>query len=341
MVRQTSDEIRQVTMAWTYSPTGGIVLGTDGPVTNLDCGSGGIYDWSTGLIFKNGRYFDPNTGIWITMGMVVTWQLWPKENRRQRRWRKRYGNLAKLLIPLLLLLLLATALSGCGCTTIPPTATPGPTETQTSPPPTLPPPIISDPTAIANPPVTPISTPPPPTVTSIPPTLTNTPIPPTPTSTPYPGVPVPTFSVFPGDSASLVTPFGGIHSDGIDLVPSGKRRGYDDAARHPVVTLHDGLAYNGSSYGKQFEIFIKDTNSKFEVTYAHVRPEPTIVNAAGELVEAGSQIGTLVYAAEDEDNIVGDLAHLHLGLKILPEREHKDPSFLILFWGQPGVDPQS
>jgi hypothetical protein len=35
MVRQTSDENRQVTMAWTYSPTGGIVLGADGPVTTI------------------------------------------------------------------------------------------------------------------------------------------------------------------------------------------------------------------------------------------------------------------------------------------------------------------
>ncbi|MCC6608015.1 MAG: hypothetical protein IT327_32715 [Anaerolineae bacterium] len=187
LVRQTSDENRQVTMAWTYSPTGGVVLGEGGPVTNLACGNGGIYDWSTGLIFKNGRYFDPNTGIWITMGAMVTWQIWPQENRRQRRWRKRYGPQIGFLILLLLLILLTTSLSGCACGPVP---TPGaPTV-----PPTLPPfgtptpgqpgtPTPGQPSPTPQP--TPTTTPQPPTPqppTPIPPTPTNPPTqPPTPT----------------------------------------------------------------------------------------------------------------------------------------------------------------
>jgi hypothetical protein len=41
-------------------------------VTNLGCGD--IYDWSTGLVYKNGRYFDPNLGIWLTLAPFVVWQ---------------------------------------------------------------------------------------------------------------------------------------------------------------------------------------------------------------------------------------------------------------------------
>ncbi|HIP73042.1 MAG TPA: hypothetical protein EYH05_16810 [Anaerolineae bacterium] len=28
------------------------------------------------MIFKNGNYFDPNTGVWITLGGLVVWQEW-------------------------------------------------------------------------------------------------------------------------------------------------------------------------------------------------------------------------------------------------------------------------
>ncbi len=61
LVRQTTNEQEDITMAWTFSPEGAVVLGEEGPVTNLDCGNNATYDWSTGLIFKNGRYFDPRT----------------------------------------------------------------------------------------------------------------------------------------------------------------------------------------------------------------------------------------------------------------------------------------
>jgi hypothetical protein len=180
LLRQTSDRDREVTFAWTYSPTGGILLGEKGPVTRLDCGDNAIYDWSTGLIFRNGRYFDPNTGIWITMGAAVTWQLWPQENRRLRRWRRRYGRQVKFFILLLLLFLMATALSGCGCgpvptpgvPTLPPTAPPTETPPPTMPPTETPPP---PPTYTPSPPPTETSTPPPtytppPVVTPQPPT---------------------------------------------------------------------------------------------------------------------------------------------------------------------------
>ncbi|MCP4356833.1 MAG: M23 family metallopeptidase, partial [Chloroflexi bacterium] len=169
----------------TYSPDSGVVLGVGGPVTNLGCGNGGVYDWSTGLIFRNGRYFDPNTGIWITMGAMVTWQIWPKENRQQRRWRRKYGQQATFLILLLLLILMATALSGCGCgivPTIPDTSTP---------PPTLPP--IDD-TPTPGQPETPTPTPGQPDTPTPQPPPTDTPQPPSPQlPTPSePPIPVPT-----------------------------------------------------------------------------------------------------------------------------------------------------
>lgn len=74
LVRQTSNAQAEVTLAWTYSPEGAVLVGEEGPVTNLDCGGNATYDFSTGLIFKNGNYFDPNTGIWITLGGMFVWQ---------------------------------------------------------------------------------------------------------------------------------------------------------------------------------------------------------------------------------------------------------------------------
>lgn len=84
LVRQTSDQDREVTYAWTYSPTGGVLLGEKGPVTYLDCGDNAIYDWSTGLIFKHGRYFDPDNGLWITLSGIVIWQAWPPDYEDKR-----------------------------------------------------------------------------------------------------------------------------------------------------------------------------------------------------------------------------------------------------------------
>jgi hypothetical protein len=62
---------QQITLAWAYSPDGAVLIGAKGPVTNLGCGD--IYDWSTGLIYKNGRYFDPTLGIWLTLAPFVVW----------------------------------------------------------------------------------------------------------------------------------------------------------------------------------------------------------------------------------------------------------------------------
>ncbi|MCP4363326.1 MAG: hypothetical protein GY796_35450, partial [Chloroflexi bacterium] len=93
MVRQTTNEQAKVTLAWTYSPEGMILLGEEGPVTNLDCANNATYDWSTGLLFKHGNYFDPNTGIWITLSGVIVYQAWvpqkgkkPKGRRNRKRW---------------------------------------------------------------------------------------------------------------------------------------------------------------------------------------------------------------------------------------------------------------
>lgn len=135
LVRQTTNEQAEVTFAWTFSPEGAVVLGEKGPVTNLGCG--GIYDFSTGLIFKNGKYFDPNSGIWLTMsGLVIYQGRWLPYGRR-RKWGKGKNSLCFLC----LLLFLALTLTGCGIGGDPaqaPVSTPCPTKT-------LPPPQIGDP----------------------------------------------------------------------------------------------------------------------------------------------------------------------------------------------------
>jgi hypothetical protein len=331
LVRQTTNMQATVTLAWTYSPEGAVLLGEEGPVTNLDCTGNTIYDFSTGLIFKNGKYFDPNTGIWVTMGGLVVYHGGglPHGGRR-RKW----GKGKKRLILLSMLLLLALLLGGCidGDPTPvldpiqAPTSTPCPTPTL------LPPPIIEQPF---------INTPPP-TITPIPPTITNTPTPvntpilPTPTSTPYPGVPIPTVSVFEGDSVSWppATSFSRDDHPGIDIVPSSKNGGGDEAAGAAVVALHSGYVYNGPDYGGSYEIFVKeDLNNAYEIGYSHVEPNSTTQGAGGKKIVAGTVIGTLV-SPEKDPNIIAGLAHLHLSLKVPAGTDnYVDPSFLIPQWG--------
>jgi YD repeat-containing protein len=110
MVRQTTNLNATVTLAWAYSPDGAVVLGEKGPVTYLDCGSGAVYDWSTGLVFQNGRYFDPTLGIWITLvGMIIWLSQHSFLQKRGHRNRKRQGQSLFLLTVLVILVL-----SGCG-----------------------------------------------------------------------------------------------------------------------------------------------------------------------------------------------------------------------------------
>ena len=68
---------------------------------------------------KNGRYFDPQTGIWLTFGGIVIWQVsW------QHRF-SRYGRRKRKLLLIMLYIFVALSLIGCGG----PNPTPQPTET--------------------------------------------------------------------------------------------------------------------------------------------------------------------------------------------------------------------
>lgn len=153
LVRQTTNIQATVTLAWTYSPDGAIVLGEEGPVTHLGCDGNTTYDFSTGLIFKNGRYFDPNTGIWLTLSGLVVWNEWQTsvKNRNKKRQRR------KRLFLLLLLFLVIITLVGCGGNSSGSTPIPDPTATCTptnTPMPTLPPPF-NTPNPTVGPPNTP------------------------------------------------------------------------------------------------------------------------------------------------------------------------------------------
>ncbi len=64
-VRQGTDAAGEVVSAWLFDPDGTVVEGPEGPVSHLICG--GVYDWSTGLIYQGGRYFDPALGIWLAL----------------------------------------------------------------------------------------------------------------------------------------------------------------------------------------------------------------------------------------------------------------------------------
>jgi peptidoglycan/xylan/chitin deacetylase (PgdA/CDA1 family) len=82
-VRQGADESGQVVSSWLFDPDGTVLEGPNGPVSHLICG--GVYDWSTGLVHRDGRYFDPMLGIWLALAPLVVVQSW------QGRKRKRHG----------------------------------------------------------------------------------------------------------------------------------------------------------------------------------------------------------------------------------------------------------
>jgi peptidoglycan/xylan/chitin deacetylase (PgdA/CDA1 family) len=82
-VRQGADVQGQVVSSWLFDPDGAVLEGPQGPVSHLICG--GVYDWSTGLIFRDGRYFDPTLGIWLALAPLVVVQSWQGRKRKRRR----------------------------------------------------------------------------------------------------------------------------------------------------------------------------------------------------------------------------------------------------------------
>jgi len=103
-VRQGVDEQGQVVSAWLFDPDGALLEGPEGPVSHLICG--GVYDWSTGLIYKDGRYFDPLLGIWLALAPLVVVQSW-------RGWKKRRGFPWYLALAVCFVAVSGT-LAGCG-----------------------------------------------------------------------------------------------------------------------------------------------------------------------------------------------------------------------------------
>jgi YD repeat-containing protein len=81
-VRQGADEQGEVVSSWLFDPDGTVLEGPEGLVSHLICG--GVYDWSTGLIYKGGRYFDPTLGIWLALIPLVVIQSWRGRKKRRR-----------------------------------------------------------------------------------------------------------------------------------------------------------------------------------------------------------------------------------------------------------------
>lgn len=82
LVRQGTDEQGEVVSSWLFDPDGVVLEGPEGPVSHLVCA--GVYDWSTGLIYRDGHYFDPLLGIWLALTPLVVVQSW---RGRKKRWR--------------------------------------------------------------------------------------------------------------------------------------------------------------------------------------------------------------------------------------------------------------
>ena len=98
-----TDEAGEIDFTWSYSASGEVLSGPQGPYVLLDCPDG-VYDWSTGLIFLNGRYFDPALGIWIALGIALQGRPWSRK-RKRRRW---------VWLLWVLVVLAVTMMSGCG-----------------------------------------------------------------------------------------------------------------------------------------------------------------------------------------------------------------------------------
>jgi YD repeat-containing protein len=93
LVRQSTDAEGEIVSAWLFDPDGTVLEGPEGPVSHLVCG--GVYDWSTGLVYKDGRYFDPMLGIWLALAPLIVVQSW-------RRRRERRGGLWAVMLALFL-----------------------------------------------------------------------------------------------------------------------------------------------------------------------------------------------------------------------------------------------
>jgi YD repeat-containing protein len=104
-VRQVADEAGKVELAWSYTASGEVLSGPEGYYVLLDC-PGGVYDWSTGLIFLGGRYFDPTLGIWIAMGpFIVLSGPFGNRKKKRRQWMSR--------VLWVLIVLIVMTLAGC------------------------------------------------------------------------------------------------------------------------------------------------------------------------------------------------------------------------------------
>ncbi len=102
-VRQGTDEVGRVTGSWLFDPDGTILAGPQDLVSHLICG--GVYDWSTGLVYRDGRYFDPMLGIWLALMPLVVFQAWKgRKGRRGMPW----------LVLVLCLVGVGGSLVGCG-----------------------------------------------------------------------------------------------------------------------------------------------------------------------------------------------------------------------------------
>jgi hypothetical protein len=82
LVRQGADDQGQAVSAWLFDPDGAVLEGPESLVSHLVCG--GVYDWSTGLVYKDGRYFDPLLGIWLALAPLVVVQSWCGRRKKQR-----------------------------------------------------------------------------------------------------------------------------------------------------------------------------------------------------------------------------------------------------------------
>ena len=80
--RGSGEATPAICYASSFAPDGTVLEGPYGPVSHLICG--GMYDWSTGLLYRGGRYFDPALGIWLALVPLMVVQGGRKRKSRRQ-----------------------------------------------------------------------------------------------------------------------------------------------------------------------------------------------------------------------------------------------------------------
>jgi hypothetical protein len=133
---------------------------------------------------------------------------------------------------------------------------------------------------------------------------------------------------------------------GIDVIPSTRRGGGDNAVGFRVVALRSGYVTsdyeepeNNVTVGPNM-VAIKGQDGSYELLYSHIIPREDLPRTFGVIwVNAGEEVGKIMDIRDEDPILVNSLdSHLHIQLREPAwSPSHMDPTGLISSWGDPGL----